>query len=305
MTDKPVNVFLDTDIGPDCDDTAALAILLRLCQEGRSRLLGVTHCTGSPYGLATIDAICRYFGVSVPLGTCPDRGFLSSEEATRYTRPISQTFEHGFAPDALQPDATQTLIRALERAPQEGVTFVAIGPLNNVARYLADPQAGPLMLSRVRRMVLMAGCFEGEKDFTEWNVAMDIPAARSVIERWPGELYLCPFEAAAQVLTGACLTGTRNPVETAYRIFTQGAMLRPSWDLATVAVAVLDAQPPFEWSAAGDITIDAAGVTRFAPRADGKARYLRLNAAPEAGARLLEDLLGRAVATMNQNAKRY
>ena len=69
MSNQPVNVFLDTDIGPDCDDTAALAILLQLCREGHARLLGITHCTGSPYGLGTIDAVCRLFGVQVPMGT--------------------------------------------------------------------------------------------------------------------------------------------------------------------------------------------------------------------------------------------
>ena len=62
MTDLNPRIFLDTDIGSDCDDTAALAILLQLCREGRARLLGVTHCTGSAYGLAAIDAICRLFG---------------------------------------------------------------------------------------------------------------------------------------------------------------------------------------------------------------------------------------------------
>ena len=30
MSKQPIPVFLDTDIGPDCDDTAALAILLQL-----------------------------------------------------------------------------------------------------------------------------------------------------------------------------------------------------------------------------------------------------------------------------------
>lgn len=302
MSSEPMRVFLNTDIGPDCDDTAALAILLQLCREGRASLLGVTHCTGSPYGLAAIDAICRPFGASPTLGTCADKAFLASGSALCYTPAIAAAFPHGYPPGAPQPDALNALMQALSPVPAQSVTFIAIGPLRNVARFLTHPDAARLMHEKVARIVLMAGCLEAEPPLAEWNVEMDVPAARALLELWPGELRLCPFEAYADVLTGACLSDyPQNPVSVAYRLHTKGAMLRPSWDPGTVAAAVLGPKAPFEWSRAGTVTLDAAGITRFAPHAGGKHFYMRRAGCAQDAAAQLEALLRRAVETMAQS----
>lgn len=298
---EPRRVFLDTDIGPDCDDAAALAILLQLCRENRAELMGATHCTGSRYGLAAIDAVCRLFGMQVPLGTCADHGFLDVESTYCYTPTLAETFEHGYPPDAPQPDAMDAMWKGLCDAPDASVTFIGIGPLNNVARALRHPQVGPLMRRKVGRMVLMAGAFEAEPIFTEWNVEMDVDSARFVLANWPGELWMVPWEAMGGVLTGASLLqGPDNPVTIAYRLHTKGRMLRPSWDLAAVAAALLELDESLTWSAPGTISIDASGITQFAPSADGLHRYLRLTGTAERASAWLEGLLKRAVHTMTE-----
>ena len=305
MPDLIPKIFLDTDIGPDCDDTAALAILLQLCREGRAELAGVTHCTGSAYGLAAIDAICRLFGARVPVGTCADKAFLSQGQALCYTPAVARRFAHGYPPDAPQPDALDVFCRALRGLPDQSVTFVGIGPMKNVARFLSDETGGALMCAKVRRMVVMAGRFDTEPPVPEWNVEMDVPSARYTVENWAGPLDFCPFEAAADVLTGECLRGTDSPVETAYRLHTHAEMLRPSWDLETVAAAVCGAREPFAWSEPGDVAIDERGATRFIPRAGGSRRYLRLRGGVQEAAAQLEALLARAVRTMaEKNAPR-
>ena len=286
--------FLDTDIGPDCDDAAALAILLHLCKSGAGRVIGITHCTGSLYGLAAIDAICRRFRVSVPTGTCNVRGFLSEGPALRYTPVIAARCAHSFPPDGPQPDCVDALRQALSGVPDGSVTMIAIGPMINLARYLREEPA--LMRAKVGRIVCMAGAFEADAAFTEWNVEMDIPSARYVAERWKGPLDFCPFEALADVLTGACLAGRpEHPVAIAYREYTDGAMLRPSWDLGTVAAAVNGPEAPFEWSAPGTIAIDARGRTTFTAHPDGRHRYLRRAGSAGDGARHIEALLERAI----------
>ncbi|NRF95128.1 hypothetical protein HQN89_30025 [Paenibacillus frigoriresistens] len=55
-------VILDTDMGPDCDDAGALAILHALVDRGEAELLAVTHCTSNPWGAGCIDAINVYYG---------------------------------------------------------------------------------------------------------------------------------------------------------------------------------------------------------------------------------------------------
>lgn len=304
MTDKPIRIFLDTDIGPDCDDTAALAILLQLRKEGLCELIGATHCTGTPYGLATIDSICRLFGVEVPLGTCMDKEFLNNDRAIIYTKPIHDTYPHSWPADKPQPDCVQTLIDVLEKEEDGSVTLVAIGPLNNVARFLRDPVAGKLMRSKVSRLVLMAGAFEmaalGAPDHIEWNIEMDVPSARIVASEWEGEILWAPFEAMLQVNAGESLRGKDNPVAMAYRIFTEGGMLRPTWDLECVVAAVRGAEGPYSLSVPGTVTMDEKGMTTFTPDENGKHRYLRLTGTNEEAAAYLEAMLARAVATMDE-----
>lgn len=46
---KKVKILFDTDIGCDCDDAGALALLHRLCDRGEAELLAVTHCYATPW----------------------------------------------------------------------------------------------------------------------------------------------------------------------------------------------------------------------------------------------------------------
>ena len=287
--------WLDTDIGPDCDDAAALAIFLFLAAEGRSTPLGITHCTGDRFGLPTIDAIQRAFGVSLPLGTCSNAEFL--KDASVYTRAIAEHFAHGFPEN--QPDALCAMRKAFSAVPDGSVTLIGIGPMINIASALQDCEMRELFVKKVARLVLMAGCFERDEPKVEWNIEMDVPAARIVLEQFPWQIDFCPFEAAADVLTGACLARyPANPVSEAYRLFTRGTMLRPSWDLAAVAAAILGAMPPFAFSESGNVSIDKTGRTRFVPDPAGRMRILKC-ADPKRGAEFLESLLERAILKMN------
>ena len=300
MTEQPMRVFLDTDIGPDCDDTAALAILLQLCREGKAQLLGVTHCTGSPYGLAAIDSICRLFGVQVPVGTCPDRGFLSDAIHVCYTRLIAERFEHGYPPESAQPDAVDALMKGLKDAPDGSVTLVTIGPLNNAARFLAEPETAEMLRRKVCRIVCMAGSFVEARNHVEWNVEMDVPAMQTVAREWKGPLDLCPFEPLMDVLTGAVLKKyPESPVSLSYRVVTEDTMLRPSWDLETVAAAVLGmGEGPFAWSEPGKLNVDDRGMTRLIPDVHGNCRVLERTGTAEEAVVWLDEILDRAAKTM-------
>lgn len=296
---KEYPVFLDTDIGPDCDDTAALAILLQLCREGHARLLGVTHCTGSPYGLGTIDAICRLFGVRVPMGTCKDPSFLADGPALCYTPSVCEKFAHGFPPGAAQPDAVDAFLEAMKGAEADSVTMITIGPLNNLARYLTEPRAAREMRRCVRRIVMMAGSFEG--DFTEWNVEMDVPAMRAAARAWEKELVLCPFEAAADVLAGEPLARyPDNPVRTAYSLFNRGGLTRPAWDLATVACAVLEDMGPYALGAPGRLAVSEQGRTRLMEDEPGRCRVIRRTGTAAQAQAWLDGMLERALRTMTR-----
>ena len=61
---KPIKIIFDTDIGGDCDDAGALALIHRLCDKGEAELLAVTHCYNGEYYAGCIDSINRFFNAA-------------------------------------------------------------------------------------------------------------------------------------------------------------------------------------------------------------------------------------------------
>ena len=70
MSKGAVKIILDTDMGPDCDDAGALALLHKLEKLGEAEILAVMHCTSSIWGPGCIDAINTYYKrPDIPIGT--------------------------------------------------------------------------------------------------------------------------------------------------------------------------------------------------------------------------------------------
>jgi inosine-uridine nucleoside N-ribohydrolase len=229
----PQALILDTDIGPDCDDAGALAVLHRLTARGEAEILGVTHCTSNPFGAGCIDAINRFYNRGdIPVGTLHRPAFLAEEKYQKYNKHIALQYDNAFR-NKHPVDATMLLRGILNARAEKSLDIVAIGPLVNLSALLASrpddvgPLDGRALVARtVRRLVSMAGRFErnGESDQpVEWNVEMDIDAARMVFDAWPTEIVFSPFEIGADVITGKkllALAGDENPVKKAYELYT-------------------------------------------------------------------------------------
>ena len=285
-----VNLFLDTDMGPDCDDAGALQIIHTLCRKGMARLLGVTCCTSSPCCLATVSAINRANGLEVPLGITARRGFLDSENCLRYASAVAERYDHEFK-DGRTPRAALDVFReVLSRQPDGSVTMLSIGPMNNLADYLSDGETASLISRKVTKTVCMAGRFD--KAVPEWNIQMDIPAAKTVVERWPAPLVLCGWECGKDIITGAALEGREgHPVREAYRLWTNGSLRRDSYDLSTALYAVLGDSGWIGTSQPGKIAVSPEGVTTFEPHEGGPHRYTYLRVPKEKLAGYLNALL--------------
>ena len=291
-----VRLFLDTDFGPDCDDAGALQIVHFLCDAGEAELLGVTHCTGNPYGLPAISALNRFNGREVPLGTTK-RDFLS--EYAKYNRPMSEKFPHEFADGRPQKDAVE-VFREVMRAQEDGsVTVCSIGPLNNLAGFLTDRECRELIERKVVRLVAMAGNFTpGAK--AEWNVEMDVPAAQKVMQEWPGEIIFCPWECGGPVQTGMTYRGLeeKHPAACAYYHWTESGMARSSWDLLTVVQAIRPNNGLMTVSPWGRIRLDEKGVSTFAAELNGRHAYTINSATAEEISAALEEMLSASKARM-------
>ena len=301
-----LKIILDTDIGPDCDDTGALAVLHALANSGEAEILGVTHCTSNPYGAGCIDAINRFYKrPSIPVGTLSASGFLDEQKWYTYNKFVTEKYDNSFR-TASAPDATTTLRQLLAKQPDGSVVFVAIGPLVNLANLLtsepdeiSELSGVELVRAKVLRLVSMAGRFAREDSGelnVEWNVEMDIVSAKVVCDTWPTPVIFCPFEVGVNVVTGKLLMQTAddtNPVKKSYDLYTNGNG-RSSWDLVTVLFAVRGDWGMWALSPRGRVAIDDAGHSLFTPDTAGMHSYV-VNIAPIPSIEsYIDDLLIRA-----------
>jgi len=288
---KKLSVILDTDIGPDCDDAGALAILNVLEDMGEAKILGVTHCTSSIYGAGCIDAINRFYNHGhIPIGILKTEGFLVGKEYEKYNRYVTENFDNAYK-DNNAPDAICLFRKLLSESEDGSVTVIGIGPLINLANLLdSSPDefshlsGDELVELKVKELVVMAGRFVADNNgqsFSEWNVLMDIPSAQRVFHDWKPPIILSPWEVGEPIITGRTLmhsTSENNPVKKSYELYTNGQG-RMSWDLITVIYAIRGGCKFWELSENGEVTVDKEGVTWFKPSNDGMHYYI-MNLAP-------------------------
>ena len=288
---NPKKIMLDTDIGPDCDDAAALALVNLYANRGLCDVLCVTHCTSSPYGVGAIRAVNRWYGHDYPVGTMKRKGFLVGPEYARYSKTLSE----GEPPERREAEDAVPLMRdILSAQPDHSVHMIGIGPMRNIADLL-DADAD-LVNRKCESFTLMAGAFpspsySGELPDVEWNIAMDVDAAQTVFAAWRGKLTLCGFECGIRVPCGAAMADRlppEHPVKTAYQLYNQGRD-RPSWDLLTVRHVCVPGAYGTKESEPGRIVLGPDGSTSFIPDASGRFHIVRITGDPAVIARELDD----------------
>ncbi len=169
MSDKPIPMILDTDIGDDIDDAYALALAARW---PAVKLEAVTATFGPTLSRARLarkllDLMGRQ---DVPVYAADDKLGSTSQldwaADYAYTRPVET--------------APEFLARTANERPGE-LTLVTIGPLPNLGAALdLNPELG----RRYKRFVMMAGwiheSYSPDTKNPEWNVVADIASAQKV-----------------------------------------------------------------------------------------------------------------------------
>ena len=294
-TKKPVKIILDTDIGGDCDDAGALALLHKLCDLGEAELLAVTHCMNSPYDAGCIDAINTYYGRPVPVGINQAADLRKGEV---YAEALSREFPNRFPPDRgiSVPDTLQVLRQTLSNAEDGSVTFVIIGSLASAARLVESgpdeisPLSGrELIKKKLSQTVVMGGRFvgswpmdilsgQGKKVLAEWNIKEDVACSQTVCNHWPGKLIFSSYEIGLWIvsMTGYVSTASKDdPVRRAYELHhLAGDAGRESWDHTAVLQAVRPDRGYWNLHPWGRITVDDVGVTSWVPEENGQHTYL-------------------------------
>lgn len=295
---KPV--IFDTDMGNDVDDTLALAILHSLSNRGECRLLGVTLTNANPSAVPYVRLVNAFYGrPDLPVGSA-----LKSIKGGAEDHYLTATLKS--APDnlvrAARTDAHLQrgvpLLRRLLAGSSDKVTIIQVGFSTNLAALLdskpdsLSPLGGiELVKQKVALVVAMAGNFTGGQP--EYNVKLDVPAARTVFERWPTPIVFSGFEIGRDLLYPSRSIeydfsyASWHPVSASYRAYNKMPYDRPTWDLTAALQAVRPDHGYFSLSPLGKVRVAEDGTTTF-EAGSGNRQFLRLN--PAAKSRISEAL---------------
>ena len=295
-------IILDTDIGCDCDDAGALALLLGAQKLGDAQILAVTLSTRNPYAAACVNAITEYRGYKIPVGqtgvAVPFEDVPYFEKC--YAKHVSELYGKGDSKNEEPQDAVKLLRKTLcALADDEKATIVSIGPLTNLAELIksgADdisPLDGKTLIERKVAVIgLMGGHFRELGDPEVWfgtelmeaecNIKTDPQSAKYFFENCPVNAVVVPFCAGRDVLTGNVLiqNDRKDPAAECYFVHSQGN--RCSWDPITAFVSVYGFDYPFGLTERGTICSDERGVTHFEICENGKFRVVTVSDIKEA-----------------------
>jgi inosine-uridine nucleoside N-ribohydrolase len=283
-------VIFDTDMGNDVDDALALAMLHALTSRGECRLLGVTLTNANASAVPYVRLVNAFYGRGqLPVGSAV-KTINGGDKDGYLSATLKQAPENlSAAARATTPQETAvSLLRRLLAESAGKVTIVQVGFSTNLAELLDSkpdrfsPLPGlDLVREKVGLVSAMAGNFTGGTP--EYNVKLDIPAARTVFERWPTPMIFSGFEIGRELLYPAVRIEHDfsyvpwHPIAASYRAYNKMPYDRPTWDLTAVLAAVRADHRYFSLSAGGRVQIAEDGRTTF-EAGPGDRRHLRLEA---------------------------
>jgi hypothetical protein len=313
---SPVLVVFDTDMGPDSDDTGALAMLHALADLGEAEILGTLCSTTSPWCAPAIDVINTYYGrPEVPVGTLKGPG--SAGGGPDWYGESFNAFLAGHYPNALRhgeyaPDAVTLYRHILAAALDESVAIVVVGPLTNIRDLLVSPpdaisplDGRQLALQKVKLLSVMGGRYPSG---SESNFTSDAGASQTVVAEWPTRIMFSGFELGVEVFTGPRLwteTPEDSPVRMAYHLWElifarrfapdfdpqSGIWPHSSYDQTSVLYAVRGLRDYWDSVTEGANVVHEDGSNEWHPDLDRPHAYLVERMPREEVARIIEDLM--------------
>ena len=260
IRDEPVIIILDTDMGSDCDDAGALALLHRYADLGQAEIIGCIYSSGKvPYGAGITEAINIWYGrPDIPIGAYYGNEVGDPVDKMTAGKLVRDTVAFGnsiiFNTDT--EEQTRLSRRLLSEQEDGSVTYITIGHTKGLYELLVSnpddisPLSGRELVKRkVSRWIALGALNannEGNYFVRDWNFFFNetAPYTGYLVENFPVTVFY--IDAGTNVMTGKSLKHTPpgNIVRTVYRDWlweVQRYTLddqRPSWDLAAVNFAV-------------------------------------------------------------------
>ena len=163
---EPVRLILDTDMGNDCDDALALAMIHALENRNEVRLLAVTITKDNHDAAPFVNLVNQFYGrPDIPIGVVrhgktPDDAPMLHEPVERRDARGNFVYPRHLRDGSQAPEAVGLLTHILNEQPDGSVTIAQIGFSTNLARLVANPSARALVARKVKALYLMAGNFQ-------------------------------------------------------------------------------------------------------------------------------------------------
>lgn len=303
-----VRLIFDTDMGNDIDDALALGVIHALQTRGECELLAVTLSKDNDFAAPYVDLVNTFYGrPEIPVGVVRNG---KTPEDSKYIRVPSealdeqgrQRYPHKLRTGKDAPEAVGLLRRVLAAQPDGSVVIAVVGFSTNMASLLDSPAdehsklTGRELVSRKCRLLsMMAGMFSAEQRQKEYNVFIDLAAAKKVFADWPTQIVVSGFEIGQVIKYPAASIEsdyryvTHHPLREAYELYQKMPYDRETWDLTAVLYAVRPDRGYFGLSQAGVVHVDDHEITQFTAAGTGRHRYLTVT--PEQIARVREALV--------------
>ena len=302
-------IIFDTDQGNDVDDVLALDLLNKFIDEGKVNVLAITLNKEGRGPVEFVDIMqCFYGHPDIPIGKITDGHFDPNDTSINYAQVVADMKDEAgeplFARSDVDPDSrpeSYLLYRkVLAGAKDKSVTIASVGFFTNLKRLYDSPAddispltGRELISKKVKELIVVAGVFSNP-ELHEFNVYVDIPSAKTILEEWPTPIVASPWELGINVLYPGANIDTdyawagQHPLAEAYKCYLPMPYDRPMWD----DTAVLFAAGEEDWftvSPYGNIEVTAEGSTLFKEDPAGTRRILSVT--PEQAAALRDHLV--------------
>jgi len=130
---KVKDLIYDHDLGSDCDDGGAVAMLLNAHREGVCRALAITSCVFNPYASYCVGLMCEYFGIDdIEIGVNTERDILNSEGWWQCSKSQAEKYYTEKGRPFPEYESDIPLIRRKLAESRGDVTYVSTGALTTV-----------------------------------------------------------------------------------------------------------------------------------------------------------------------------
>lgn len=290
-------IILDTDIDSDVDDVGALAMLHTLADHQVVDILGVVVTSDDQYAAQCTDAINHYFNRgNIPVGV--EKG-ISLRSFSKYTREISQEYNHNIKSSEDAEDATSLYRRLLSGQPDSTVIIITVGHLTNLRNLMeskadeySDLSGMDLIKKKVKLWSCMGGMFPEGKEANFYRP--DPESTKIAVENWPGRVVFAGWEIGNEIITGSDFLKKslpeESPVWRAYQLY-NNFKGRQSWDQASILYAISSSDNYWDLEENGRCVVMADGSNRWAKGDSSNHAYLIPKMNPIEVAKIIDALM--------------